>query len=114
LRLVAGAMTVLAMRRDREVKPRGFLDRGRGHRSLGGPGHLPMLAQAERFGNMHMLRKAADNMNRATQTYRLRTNSARKTRPFIPSNLQSISCASPVSRIDLMTVPRLSVWPAPF
>lgn len=40
---------------------------------------------------------------------RLRTNSARSTRPLMPSYLQSISCASPVRRIDLMTVPRFNV-----
>ena len=32
--------------------------------------------------------------------YRFRTNSARSTRPFIPSKRQSISCASPVKRMD--------------
>src|SRR5690606_15837938 len=49
----------------------------------------------------------------AIPAYRLRTNSARSTSPLIPSYLQSISCASPVRRIDLISVPRLSVCPAP-
>lgn len=44
---------------------------------------------------------------------RFRTNSARSTSPLMPSYLQSISCASPVSRIDLISVPRRSVCPAP-
>src|SRR3546814_6821763 len=46
-------------------------------------------------------------------TYRCLTNSARSTRPLMPSWRQSISCASPVRRIDLMTVPTFSVCPAP-
>src|SRR3546814_5940093 len=45
--------------------------------------------------------------------YRLRTNSARSTSPLMPGYLQSISCASPVRRIEGMSVPRLSVCPAP-
>lgn len=48
------------------------------------------------------------------QAQRLRTNSARRTRPLIASCRQSISCGLSVSRIDRITVPCLSVWPAPF
>src|SRR5690606_36773051 len=44
---------------------------------------------------------------------RLRTNSVRRTRPLMASNLQSISSGLSVSRIDLISVPCLIVWPAP-
>src|SRR3546814_15487152 len=44
----------------------------------------------------------------APTTHRFRTNSARSTSPLMPSNLQSISCASPVRRIDLIQIGRAS------
>ena len=53
------------------------------------------------------------NHTTTKKAQRLRTNSARSTRPLMASWRQSISCGSPVNRIDLMTVPTLSVLPAP-
>ena len=54
-----------------------------------------------------------EGAHRPPPPHRFFTNSARSTRPLMPSYLQSISCASPVSRIDLISVPCLSVLPAP-